>query len=434
VQNVLRHEHYEEICAAASIGNAAPEELAELERHATHCESCRETYSSYLQLAAQQFAAADQNPSLSGEDALECLNSELLTHRFLDRAQREGISFSREVHQDARRSAPRPLAARRSSWTKFAWAIAASVLIALSLSGGYLYGVRSKSPRQTVVAKAPEVVHPDMGRIAQLTAENAKLHSQLDDLSAGLKELDIRIASTEANLESTSQERQALTAERDEIKAQRDALQAQLKGVQQDLAKSEAAVASFQQEAANLRDHSRDTEKATEVALADDHARIRDLSEQLASKSAALDQEHQLLAVGHDVTDLMGARNLHIVDVADTDPHGKTRPAFGRVFFTEGKSLIFYAYDLKEAKMEKANYQYRVWAKKEGDDKQVRNLGIFYSDDKAQRRWAFKCTDPKILSEIDSVFVTLEPAGSDPAHPKGQNLMYAYLHGQPNHP
>jgi hypothetical protein len=75
-----------------------------------------------------------------------------------------------------------------------------------------------------------------------------------------------------------------------------------------------------------------------------------------------------------------------------------------------------------------------VWAKQEGSDKQVRSLGIFYSDDKAQRRWVFKCNDPKILGEIDSVFVTLEPADSDPTHPQGQNLMYAYLRGQPNHP
>src|SRR5262249_11718630 len=106
----------------------------------------------------------------------------------------------------------------------------------------------------------------------------------------------------------------------------------------------------------------------------------------------------------------------------------------GRVFFTEGKSLIFYAYDLNEAKIEKANYQYRVWAKKEGPEKQVRSLGIFYSDDHAQRRWVFKCDDPKILTDIDSVFVTLEPAGADPLHPKGSNLMYAYLRARANHP
>ncbi len=140
------------------------------------------------------------------------------------------------------------------------------------------------------------------------------------------------------------------------------------------------------------------------------------------------------MALNRDVTNLMAERNLHVVDVVDTDPRGKTRPAFGRVFFAENKVLEFYAYDLNEGKLQKANYQYRVWAKQEGGDKQVRSLGIFYSDDKQQRRWKFQCNDPHILREIDSVFVTLEPADSDPKHPKGQNLMYAYLRGQPNHP
>ena len=84
--------------------------------------------------------------------------------------------------------------------------------------------------------------------------------------------------------------------------------------------------------------------------------------------------------------------------------------------------------------MQRANYQYRIWAKREGADRQVKSLGMFYSDDKAQRRWVFKCEDPQVLGEIDSVFVTLEPANSDPPRPKGPNLMYAYLRGQPNHP
>jgi hypothetical protein len=102
--------------------------------------------------------------------------------------------------------------------------------------------------------------------------------------------------------------------------------------------------------------------------------------------------------------------------------------------FDSDAPLGGYAYDLNDSKMQKANYQYGVWAKKEGGDKQVQRLGIFYSDDKAQRRWVFKCNDPKVLTEIDSVFVTLEPTNGDPSHPKGPNRMYAYLRGQPNHP
>src|ERR1039458_7870610 len=108
--------------------------------------------------------------------------------------------------------------------------------------------------------------------------------------------------------------------------------------------------------------------------LVAERVKIEDLTEDLKDKSAALDKERELLAVGHDVTELMGARNLHIVDVVDTDPRGKTRPAFGRIFFTEGKSLLFYAYDLNPAKIQKANYQYRIWAKREGADRQIKRL------------------------------------------------------------
>ena len=130
----------------------------------------------------------------------------------------------------------------------------------------------------------------------------------------------------------------------------------------------------------------------------------------------------------------MGARELYIAEIYDVAGTGETKKPYGRVFYTRGKSLIFYAYDLNDAKMQRANYQYRIWAKREGGDRQAKSLGVFYSDDKAQRRWVFKCEDPSVLSEIDSVFVTLEPANGDPSRPKGPNLMYAYLRGQPNHP
>ena len=260
-------------------------------------------------------------------------------------------------------------------------------------------------------------------RIAELTSTNVRLQGQIADLKAELGKASDQLSSAETNLTSASQDQKKLAADR-------DALESQLKSVQDALAASQVLVANAQQDAAKQRVHSGDIE-ATLVA---DQAKIHDLAEQLRDKSAMLDQERQLLALGHDVSDLMGARNLHIVDVVDTDPHGKTQPAFGRIFFTEGKSLVFYAYDLNEAKIQRTNYQYGVWAKKEGGDRQVQRLGIFYSDDKTQRRWVFKCNDPKILTEIDSVFVTLEPADGDASHPKGPNLMYAYLRGQPNHP
>ena len=43
-------------------------------------------------------------------------------------------------------------------------------------------------------------------------------------------------------------------------------------------------------------------------------------------------------------------------------------------------------------------------------------------------------TTRRFLREIDSVFVTFGRPDSDPSHPEGSSLMYAYLRGQPNHP
>jgi hypothetical protein len=428
---VPKHEHFEELCAAASVGEANPQELLELERHATECAACRQAYFDYLDFAARQFATTEQKPTLSPREAQESLSSELFTQRFFDRAGREGIVFSHDVDREVKQlsvgSLHRP---ERAAWRTGAGAIAAVGIIVLMLSAGYFYAKDSFKRRQaTTQVNSDSNVGPQAstaaldGRIAALAATNSALVGQLESLNSQLRKTSAQLASSQSSFIVASDERQ-------KFQSDRDALESKLADIQRQVSEAQALAASAQQEAAKQRDRATDAEASAVAA----RLKLNDLTDQLAQESAALDQEHQLMALGHDVTDLMAARNLHIVDVVDTDPRGKTSPSFGRIFFTEGKSLIFYAYDLNQTKLQRANYQYRVWAKQEGGDKQVRNLGIFYSDDKTQRRWVFKCNDPKILSDIDSVFVTLEPANSDSMHPEGPNLMYAYLHGQPNHP
>ena len=44
----------------------------------------------------------------------------------------------------------------------------------------------------------------------------------------------------------------------------------------------------------------------------------------------------------------MGARDLYVAEVYDVERTGETRKPYGRVFYTKGKSLIFYAYDLDQ--------------------------------------------------------------------------------------
>jgi len=427
---VVKHEHFEELCASASIGQATPEELFELEQHAAGCENCQKAYWDYLNLSARQFAERHGNPRLSSREAQDSLNSELLTRRFFERAEKEGIVFSQDVGAEVRKLGPQPGVLRRNPWwPKPALALAACLMIGAMVSTAYFYGkgtfrrgIQSGATQRPANDGMEAPVLALNQRIAELKAVNLKLQVQMDDLKAQLRRANEHLNTSGANLESASQNRR-------QLEAQRDALDASVQTLQQDLTGSQAALSKAQQESAKLTEHSKDVENT----LVADRVQIQDLTDELKDTSSKLDKERQLLAVGHDVTDLMGARNLHIVDVVDTDVRGKTRPAFGRIFFTEGKSLLFYAYDLSENKIQKADYQYHVWAQKEGQDKQIRSLGIFYSDDKSQRRWVFKCTNPEVLKEIDSVFVTLQPQ-ADPSHPKGPNLMYAYLRGQPNHP
>ncbi len=427
---MLTHDYFEEICAAAGIGQATGEELAQLEQHAAECTRCRQTYFDCLNVAAQQFARAKQNPTLSAKEMEQCIDSDLFVRRFLDRAEREGIRFSCEVGKTVSPPARIPFGLAPTAWWRMPQAtIAAALLLAAIGSTGYFYwrdsfnSARSRSESQLRLPGAAAPVAAIDPRIAKLEDANLKLQAEIVRLTGELRKTSDLLAASQENVKSASKEQAQLALDR-------QALELRVKQIQQELADAQSLMASAQQEATLQHRRAADAE----ATLISNQIKLHDLEDALNEKSTALDQERQLLSLRHDVTDLMGARNLHIVDVVDTDGHGKARPAFGRIFFTEGKSLIFYAYDLNEAKIQKANYQYQVWAKKEGPNRQAQRLGIFYSDDKAQRRWVFKCDDPELLREIDSVFVTFSRPDSNPSHPEGPSLMYAYLRGQPNHP
>lgn len=433
----MTHERYGEIAAAASIGQAGPEELFELEQHVAECEPCRQAYLDYLVLAGRQYAETSHDPRLSARDAQESLNSELLTRRFLERAKREGICFSAAVDEELSRLAPvsRPAPHPRAPWQGPRWrvpllAAAAFLLAGAGLSVGFFYGSRA-------LRSAP-VVWPDPGQarqraeasatawehlLADQVAANARLQAELRRWKVASSQANERLRAAQEQLDSAARRSQALASGR-------TASQARLTAVQRQLAASQALVAAAEQEAADERAHV----ASLEAALLDHRLRTADLQNELAADSAILAQQRKLLGLTRDVTNLMGARDLHIVDVVDTDARGKSRRAVGRIFYTKDKSLIFYAYDLDEAKIAKGKFQYTVWATGEANGGRARSLGIFYTDNKTKSRWVFKCDNPRVLHDINSVFVTLEPTRSGIPHPQGQHLMYAYLGGHPNHP
>ena len=132
----------------------------------------------------------------------------------------------------------------------------------------------------------------------------------------------------------------------------------------------------------------------------------------------------------------MGARNLYIADVFDVDGNSRTRKPFGRIFYTRGKSLVFYAYDLDRQPKAKDATAFQVWGEKEtirSEQPRPLNLGILYLDSESNRRWILRFDDPRMLAEIDAVFVTVEPRGGS-TKPTGRPFLFAMLRKEANHP
>lgn len=174
--------------------------------------------------------------------------------------------------------------------------------------------------------------------------------------------------------------------------------------------------------------------ESDQSAIQAQNREIRSLNEKLQEQSSQKERDRDVLAAETKLRELVGARNLHIVDVYDTDSNGKTRKAVGRVFYTQGQSLVFYAYDLSTNRSETAKYAYYVWGHKDGNDESVRNLGTLDPDDVSQKRWMLKVNDAKALSNIDRVFVTLEQNGKVDLRPHGKKILSAYLGSPVNHP
>jgi membrane carboxypeptidase/penicillin-binding protein len=271
---------------------------------------------------------------------------------------------------------------------------------------------RSATPAPLDTAPAPAAALPP-GFVAE--AELAKART---DRAAA----EERSKVMEEQLKTIASELQDLRAQNEEAIGLREQLEEKLK--------------EAEQVATTVKDDLQEIRQARSkdaMTMAAQDLEMQKLSEKLTEQTEILERERTLLAAGRDIHDLMEARNLHIADVFDVDSKGKDQRAFGRVFYTEQKSLIFYAFDLGDRNTAKRNASFQVWGTRGPVQNPVQSLGIFYVDDQKQNRWLLKFEDPRILAEIDSVFVTIEPPGGS-ARPTGRKFLYAYLNANPNHP
>jgi hypothetical protein len=168
-------------------------------------------------------------------------------------------------------------------------------------------------------------------------------------------------------------------------------------------------------------------------------AKVNELTQLVKDREQALDQRYTEVAKGQellehdrDIRELMGARDLYIADIRDVSGKG-TDKTQGRVFYTKGKRLIFYAFDLDAQPGVRNASSFQAWGRRGPDKQQALSLGILYEDNVGKKRWVLKANDPKTLEDIDAVFVTVEPNGGS-QHPSGKQLLFAYLRVGPNHP
>src|SRR5882724_8030654 len=435
------HQKFRELAALAQASVLTSGERLELENHLQHCVACHEVYGEYALIHSEGMAylavAGDQSPKFDGWDPRSVRN-ELLER--VREADRKGLGLVEGlVEMDRSRRASNFILNRGvvAQWATVAMAACLVVGVAV---GAYHLGGRSHLAQRNPAGSGSEAEFASQKRASEGFAAQAKnaeelLASQRERIArlqgqvsneqqdiAGLRTLLRAALDRSAGLTAADGTRQELFRQASE---ERDQLAGQLRD-------AEKSYELLRAELTNLRaDHDR-----TLLHTASLESKVEELSAAAHEQDRRLKDDEQYLASDRDIRELMGARKLYIADVFDVDSGSHTRKSFGRVFYTQNKSLIFYAFDLDHEPGIKNASAFQVWGQRDAElaeKPRPMNLGILYMDSESNRRWVLRLDDPKQLAEIDAVFVTVEPHGGS-QKPTGKPFLYALLRKEANHP
>jgi hypothetical protein len=434
------HRRFQEMSVLAATGQLGGAQMYELNQHIGRCLSCRAFLESVAQVSVQALPLVAE----SRWPTIEATPPDGIRGRFLSRmasatknpeivpilelvptpdrqkhAAKPGKKHD-EQSGGAAEESPRAPGGHRFKWA----AVTAVVGLAAGIAGFFL-GV-SRQP-----AGLP-VVLPS----AQVTHQEAKIEStnQIDRLGEQKSELQKQLTELRQRLFNAKLEQDSLTNELVSAKAKLAGYSAQ---TQEDSALSSTRsqetknqISSLESQIERLNRRLADSDLKLGVQL----QTTGDVTAKLEATESELQRTRDLNAAKSEASDLVAARNLHIIDVYDADKKGNRQRSYGRVFYVEGKSLIFYAYDLEDSARINASVVFRVWGEKAGAKEATHSLGILHNDDASQNRWAMTFDDPRVLTQINSVFVTAESTNKHSDGPRGKKILYAYFGGQANHP
>jgi hypothetical protein len=420
------HREIQELCALSTTGELTAEESVRLIEHLAHCESCREAKRDYERLIATTIPALGVEPAENedDEDAPAIWSLEEAEATLMETLRREHApAITRPVtHPVSRPVSPR--------WKHALGFAAAALILAACSFAGYRIGVyRGHGSAAATTSDGPTAskvqprLNPTAGPI--LPAKEIRT-APADDQAAALRKqarLDQgEIASLNDRLNRVERELANRGADLDRSVEERSDLNRKLAEVQSNASSLEARLSLIGKET------SEDTQQSLAMK-----GQVNDLNKAIEDKDKQIAESRELLDRDRDIRNLMGARNLYIAEIYDVGQSGDTQKPFGRVFYTKDKSLIFYGYDLDQQPGIKKAGVFQAWGGRGADRQHAVSLGLLYKDDANQKRWVLKSNDAKTISQIDAVFVTVEPEGGS-TKPSGKPLLFTYLRLDPNHP
>ena len=414
-------DYFVELCALSTADVLTREEWRQLERHLSICPSCRERKAQYnaviatrLPALAADYTPADHDPT---SDSWSETQAEV---SLMARIDRENIIPDKDL----------PPSKGISRWRNLPWPYAgAAVFLVAALCTGYRIGfLEGRSSSGIAVLPAPQTgkvflpfdhvggaPSPVRDRNEAEAAETAELRHQVQANLLAIAKLREEKSSLERELAERNTDLNQISRERAALDRDLSLAQANSQDLESKLDQTANEKSQETQQSATLR------------------AQIDQLAASVRGKDREIAEHEELLGHDRDIRNLIGARDLYIAEIYDVAKTGKTQKPFGRVFYTKGKSLVFYAYDLDQQPGVKLASTFQAWGRRGIDQQHDINLGIFYQDDQNKKRWILKSNDATTLSQIDAVFVTVEPNGES-VTPSGKPLLFTYLRLTPNHP
>lgn len=419
------NEEFAELCALATSGELTAEETAVLDEHVSGCTSCASLLREYTSVAHVAMAkiAADR---VQEPDAPFVYNEAKAEERFISALHASQPAWNPGLRVRASIST---LVNYCKKFQGILPDLSIGMAVALLMVVGLAFGLGHMTVKSSPVAVVgkPKVSDAETAelRLELATAQKslATATAQSANLERQLKELSVTKASLSAQLSDFARMNETASASLVLATQQRESLERQLQDTSTALTRAKD----------DLNNAQRDRQGVL-LRVAALETQVKELNVNLAVTNNTAGNDEKLLTADRDIRELMGARQLYISDVFDVQNNGTPSKPFGRVFYTKGKSLIFYAFDLQAEPEYREAKTFQAWGKPDTSSGKPVSLGIFYMDNDQNRRWVLKSTNQQVLEQINAVFVTVEPHGGS-QKPTGKPFLEAYLHSlPPNHP